>query len=573
MVRRIKCLFLTGLVLALLPAAVLSQNYPNDYIAPVRHPIRLSGTFGELRTSHFHMGIDIKSSNGGEGDPILAVQDGFISRIRVQAGGYGNVLYIDHPDGWTSVYAHLSAFSKEISEFVESFQYREERFEVDVAPPDTLFRVKKGDVIGKMGNTGWSFGPHLHFELRRTSTEVAHNPLHLGYDLQDQKPPSVQKMLTYLLDPKLRNRGASDWKMVKNSDHYSVVNDTVKLAGELSGIGIVAYDQMDMTHNRNGIYRMEAWVDETPLFGFAFDSIDFENSRRIETHMDHRWMAMSGEKAHRCYKAPADELSIYMPGELSGLIKLYADRPAGLRVRVSDFSGNQSEVKCWLQKGQAEPQEKTYQRIIPWDRASDIITPGFRLHFPAKAVAEDLFLFLEQGRTGPWGVLDTFYFGAYDDKPIRNYEVSIPLPKADSLQVARWTLLWESQNGTLRNLGGEIAQDSLVVSLDRFGKFILTQDTIPPRIRPVRIAPSMSRNQQIIFEISDNWDVSGNARELRYRATMNGEWVLFTYDLKKRRISFRFPKKLKPGTYDFDLTVWDDRDNESTFQYQVRLRD
>jgi len=566
-----KTLIATMVWCAILCGQLLGQGYPKNYLPPVKHPIRLSGTFGELRTSHFHMGIDIKSSNGGEGDPVLAVQDGFVSRIRVQAGGYGNVLYVDHPDGWTSVYAHLASFRGDIADYVQKIQYESEQFEIDIAPGDTLFIVKKGDQIARMGNTGWSFGPHLHFELRRTSSEVAYNPLHLGYQLVDERPPVIKRLLAYHLDARVRNRDVKAWDLQHNSSTYRPRTDTITLPGDLSGFGVTTYDQMDMTHNRNGIYRVDAWLDESLVYQFAFDSLDFENSRRIETHLDHRWMAFSGERTHRCYRTPADELSIYPSNELSGLVKLYKDHPARLRMTVSDYRGNTSEIVCWVKKGASQTQARDYHYVIPWDNSVDLLLHGIRLKFPERCVPEDMFLFLEKGQRNRYGLVDTFVIGSYDEKPIRDYEAFIPLPKADSLLIAPWALLWISPNGSVRNMGGEIRNDSLVVRLDRFGTFVVSQDTVAPRIRPLRLKPSMYRNQTIEFEISDNWEVAGTARELRYRGTMNGKWVLFNYDLKKRKITFRWPDHLKAGTYDLQLSVRDDRDNETNFTYSVRL--
>ena len=169
-------------------------------------------------------------------------------------------------------------------------------------------------------------------------------------------------------------------------------------------------------------------------------------------------------------------------------------------------------------------------------------------------------------------MIDSFFVGSYDEKPIRDYTASFALPAQDSLLAAPWTLLWESQGGVVRNLGGEIRGDSLLVRLDRFGQFRITQDTFPPRIRAIRLPRTMNRHQEIIFQISDNWEVSGKAREPRYRATMNGQWVLFRHDLKSQRIRFSFPPWMKPGKYDLRLSVWDDRDNETVFTHQIDFR-
>ena len=560
------------LLLVLGHVMVLAQDYPADYIPPVKHPILLSGSFGELRSSHFHMGIDIKSSNGASGDAVYAVQDGFVSRIKVEAAGYGNALYIDHPDGWTTVYAHLSAFSPALEEYVRNLQYESQNFELDIAPADTLFMIKQGEQIGKMGNTGWSFGPHLHFELRNTATEVAHNPMHLGFDIPDSRPPVIKRLIAYELDPSLRARGKNGIKLKKDENLYAPYADTVTLKGELSALGFSAYDPMDRSWNKNGIYKVDAWIDDQPLFRFTLDSIDFRNSYRFETHLDYHWLATTREKAHRCYRTPADELDIYPDPLLTGLIKLYKDLSANIKILIEDFAGNESRIDLVVKQQGSDANLPVYPDIVLWDRATELKKPWLSLRFPEKSVTQDLFLYLDHGLPNEAGLIDSFFIGSYDAKPLSDFEARIPLPAADTLLAAPWTLLWESQNGSVRNLGGEIHNDSLVVQLDRFGRFYLTQDTIAPRIKARKLKPKMNPWDQIQFEITDNWEVSGDARELRYYATINGEWALFKSDLKNHRITYHFPDDMAPGYYDLRLIVRDDRDNETIFNYRFRYR-
>lgn len=157
---------------------LILKEYPQDYFtSPVKHTIRLAGTFGELRPNHFHAGIDIKSSAGKVGDLLYAPADGHISRIKIQGGGYGNGMYIEHPNGYTTVYAHLLNYLPEVDEWIKAQQYDREKFEVDLYPTPGQFPFKQGDFIGKMGTSGRSYGPHLHFEVRDTRTQKAINPM------------------------------------------------------------------------------------------------------------------------------------------------------------------------------------------------------------------------------------------------------------------------------------------------------------------------------------------------------------------------------------------------------------
>lgn len=549
-----------------------AQSYPTDYGLPVKPPMRLSGTFGELRPSHFHMGIDVKSKTGTIGDPLLAVQDGFISRIKIQAGGYGQALYIDHPDGWTSLYAHLDSYMPEVSEYIEKMQYEEQQFELDVALPSHLFPVKKGQQIGIMGVTGWSFGPHLHFELRRTATEVAHNPLHFGYEITDTRAPVPQKIISYQLDHLGRMRHVNGWRLRKSGSAYSPSPDTILLGHSRNGIGLVVYDPMDLIPNRNDIYQLDAFLDDQMLYSISFDSIPYEHSWRMFSHADYGWYSTYGERVHRCYRTSANEHTLYPHELLDGIIKLYQKEPAKLRLEVRDFNGNTAKVETWVKRVRDELPTGTYDYIVPWSKRHIIRHPGVTLEFPEKSFAEDCFLSVTANEPKQGKYEEAINVKSSNDKPLNYYEARFPLPKADTALAAPWTVLWLAGNGTPRQAGGEIRRDSLIVSLNRFGTFIVTQDTFAPTIRPRILKKVHRRYQPIEFEIYDNWASIGKARELRYRATMNGEWVLFKYDLKRRRIRFDFPTWMEPGNYLLELSVWDDRDNQTNYKYQFQLQ-
>ena len=183
----------------------LKGPFPKDYFRmPVdMATVRLSGTFGELRSNHFHTGIDISSATGSIGQPVFATADGFLDRVKVQESGYGKALYIKHPNGYTTVYAHLDKFSPAVERYVKEVQYKRERFGVDLYPTDGVFQVKKGEQIGNMGNSGSSQGPHLHFEIRRSSNQKALNPLLFGLPILDDVPPAIRNMKVYFLNPNI----------------------------------------------------------------------------------------------------------------------------------------------------------------------------------------------------------------------------------------------------------------------------------------------------------------------------------------------------------------------------------
>ena len=155
----------------------MAQNsYPQDYFqSPLEIPLILSGTFAELRSNHFHSGLDIKTQQQS-GLKVMAAASGFVSRIKVSHFGYGKALYITHPNGYTTVYAHLQNFNPEIDAYIKHRQYKNESYEIELFPKAGELLVNNGDIVAYSGNTGGSGGPHLHFEIRNKQ-EHPMNPM------------------------------------------------------------------------------------------------------------------------------------------------------------------------------------------------------------------------------------------------------------------------------------------------------------------------------------------------------------------------------------------------------------
>ena len=206
------------------------KEYPQNYFrSPVSGTIRLSGTFGELRPNHLHAGIDIKARDGKIGQSLYAAADGYVSRIKMQSGGYGKVLYIDHPNGYTTVYAHMHEFDKEVEDYVKMMQKEKESFAVELYPEPNQFVFEKGDKVGKLGMSGRSFGPHLHFEIRDTKTEKPINPLLFGINVSDNIPPRIHQLKIYNLNDKRETQKTKTIDLLKNGKKYSVRKDTLTI--------------------------------------------------------------------------------------------------------------------------------------------------------------------------------------------------------------------------------------------------------------------------------------------------------------------------------------------------------
>lgn len=290
-----------------------TETYPQNYFRP---PLNLapqaSGSFGELRSNHFHSGTDYRT-NQREGYPVYAVADGFVSRARVQIGGGGNALYIDHPNGYTSVYMHLLKYNHEIASIVKNKQYSDQKFAVDFSPGKNLLPVKKGEIIAYTGNTGGSTGPHLHFELRDTRTEKTINPQLFGLLIPDNIPPILSGFTVYRLGdvPFSENTPRENISITGANGVYKLNTAKPIPVNGNTGFGIIAIDPNSASANRNGIYSIELLLDGEPIFESILNSFYFHHSRAINSYIDYPTYILKSQRIQKSFVEPGNPLTIY----------------------------------------------------------------------------------------------------------------------------------------------------------------------------------------------------------------------------------------------------------------------
>jgi hypothetical protein len=298
----------------LLSGKAIGQNtYPQNYFRnPLDIPISLAGSFGELRPNHFHSGIDIKT-NSRENLNVYAVADGYVARIRVSANGFGNALYINHPNGYTSVYGHLNAYNPVIALYLKNMQYAKESFEVDLFPQAHELPVKKGDIVALSGNTGSSGGPHLHFELRETKTEITINPQLFGYEIEDRVPPAIQAIKLYPLSNSSAinglNNSASFLVKGKAGNYTLAVSNPIEAHGNIV-MGIITSDAQTSAGEKNGVYSIEIKMDGKRYYFHELDKFGFNETRGINSHIDYEERMKSKNTIQRSCVAPNNHLSI-----------------------------------------------------------------------------------------------------------------------------------------------------------------------------------------------------------------------------------------------------------------------
>ncbi len=323
------------------------EKYPQDYfIKPLNIPIVLSGSFGELRSNHFHAGLDIKTQ-GKEGLSVFSTADGYVSRIKVQQFGYGKAIYITHPNGFTTVYGHLSKFAKHIEKYVKSIQYKKEKYATgNLYFKKDKFPVKKGEIIAFSGDTGGSGGPHLHYEIRHTKTEHIINPLFFGLKVEDTKPPVFQSLKVYALssDARINQQKKSFQLPIKNIKKGEYKADRISASGKI-GFGVSVFDRFDKAPNKNGIYSLEMLVNGKRFYYHDVETFSFSESKYLNLHIDYEHYKKYKRKYQKTHKVVANKLTTYEDLVNNGKITIKNGLNYTIEIIAKDFENNTSSIK------------------------------------------------------------------------------------------------------------------------------------------------------------------------------------------------------------------------------------
>ncbi len=546
------------------------KDYPQDYFgSPVGHTPYISGTFGELRPNHFHSGIDIKSKSGKIGDPLFATASGTVSRLKVQASGYGKAIYIDHPNGYTTVYAHLHKFPKEIEAYIKTQQHERESFFVDLNVPFGTFDFEKGEVVGIMGNTGRSSGPHIHYEIRNTATEEPINPLLFGFKIKDNIAPKLHQIKVYALNDKHEHTDGFVKNVVKGkSGIYYVGGDTLTVDSWRMGIGVKAYDHMNGTSNWNGVYAIETYVDDFLIHKTEFEKFHFDNTRYINSHTDHREKLLNKAWFNRCYRMPGNDIPMYPTLENDGVFPV-STQAKKVTIKVSDANKNVSTLIFWVKRKEQvkEPESELFNYILPFNEENNIIREDFFLKFPQNSFYENLYL---KYSSSPDSSNETYSNAhhVHDEKlPIHKwYTIGIKAKNIPEEKKEKAFIALCDGNKKPVNHGGNWEGEYLVTKARDLGDFCIMLDEKPPTITPTIFKSNLKGYSKIQFSLKENFKTSRKLDSYTWKGFIDGEWVLFIPNSSKSVITHYLDKNLSAGQHNFRLEVKDDRGNLSVFE-------
>lgn len=529
---------------------------------PMDIPVLLSGNFGELRSNHFHSGIDFKTQ-GVEGKPIHSVQDGYVSRISVSPWGYGNGLYITHPDGTTTVYGHLQKFSQKITAYLKEKQYEQESFNVNLSlAPDEL-PVKEGELVALSGNTGSSGGPHLHFEVRDTETEEPMDPIEYYKDLiKDTQAPKIQGIMVYSMPGKGVVNGSRrklELKPVTAKNRKQTLTGKIEAWGEI-GLAVKGYDYMDNTSNIYGIKDITLTADSQVIFHSNLDRFAFDETRYLNSFTDfEEW------KEHRSFYIksfvdPGNRLR-FIESLNRGILTIDEPRTYHLTYKLADAFGNTTQLSIRIEgKEQPIPEIDTENaELFHWWSDNRFGAKGIRLTIPKGNLYNDLyFRYSVKEDSAALGATHILH-----NKPVafhKSAKLSLRL-QTDTLDNKQQYGIVRLQNGRRSWTGGVYRNGWIDADIKEMGSYTLGQDLVPPTITPLNPATWVSQ-QAIALRLSDN--LSGVQT---YRGEIDGQYVLFEMN-SKSVITYHFDKeRLARGKHTLKLVVTDACGNQSTYTY------
>lgn len=536
-----------------------AQKKEHSFIAPFDFPLYLSGNFGELRTDHFHSGVDFKTQ-GVVGKHIRCVADGYICRASVTPGGYGKALYVMHDNGYMTVYAHLDRFPEIVEKRVCEYQYENETFRVNIRFPKNELRVKQGDFLAYAGNSGYSFGPHLHFEIRNAEGDELYDPMEFYKDkLVDTRPPRIHAVSLY------PQRGKGVVNGNSGSCVYDVKGDTicgVVEAWGLVGFGVKALDYMDGTNNKYGIRKIELFVDGKRYFSSIMDNFSFNEDLFINSWIDYGRMYNDGEWFQKLFVAENNKLRLLDVGENGGWLLVNEERNYHVEYRLSDYHGN-SAVCSFVVKGKRSdiPSPPKYTHALYCNANNRAEYFGMRLDVPAGVLFEDAFLNVRlqssDAVTWRYNLTDTVY------PMLKGAKISFWVGNRLSVDKSKLYIKHVEPDDS-SSVGGVYEDGWVSAYITTLDCYEVAVDTVAPLLNPVNEDMWMSKGK-ITISLEEN-----ETALKRFRGTLDGKFILFEYNSKNKEFTLDLKKeKVKRGTHLLRFVAIDQCGNEAVFERDI----
>lgn len=550
--------------IATFAAGAQEKRYPAGYFrSPLNIPMELVANFGELRSNHWHMGLDIRTQQR-ENLPVHAAAEGYISRIKIEAGGFGRAIYITHPNGFTTLYAHLNGFKTDVERWVKEQQYARESWAVELSVPAHLFPLGKGDFFAFSGNTGGSAGPHVHFEIRDTETDNCLNPLLFGFPIRDAVPPSLVRLAMYDRNRSVYAQSPRLMTLRKAGAGYTLPDpDGIKVGSNRVSFGLGAVDRFTGQSNPNGIYSTRIFLDDALQSEFILDDINYNQTRYLNAQIDYRYKHNGGPWLQHLSRMPGDVSLVYTatPGE--GVVFLPDEEAHQVRIEVEDAAQNISVLRFDMQYNpllSTAPHQPISSMLVP-NFINVFEEADFELYTTEHTVYDTVPVFYKA--TPPQGATTTGPLHTFIGAAIPSHDSVTVRLKPDIPDSLRSRTIIRGIAGTRKVVEkGSWNGDWVMGKFRQFGTYQALVDTIPPAINPP--PADLAKRGRIVFTPIDNFSTIRS-----FRAELDGTWLRFTNNGGKSWI-YSFDEKFPPGMHELTVRVEDVAGNVTRKTWMVR---
>jgi hypothetical protein len=557
---KIKLLFLL-LIMSSWKVFAQPKGVPEFFAYPLAIKPRLNANFGEMRPNHFHMGLDL-STESRENLPVYAPAEGFISRMKIETGGFGRAIYLDHPNGTTTLYAHMNKFIPSAENYLEEQQYIQQTWKIDVKVPAGLLPVKKGQLIGYSGNTGASQGPHVHFEIRDTKTENCLNPLRFRFLLPDVTPPDVTRLVFYDRDKSVYEQTPVVYPLIKKANYYQVAS-RVELPFDRVFMAIQATDRITGVPNANGIFAAKLKINNQMVSSFTLDSFSYDQTRYLNGHIDYTHKMKGGGYYQMLFPAKKMDLPIYS----SNVEQCFSisDVEQEAEIEVLDAYENKTTVQFSIRRkpGNSPDQIKSGQ-LMKAGEVNVYDEGNIQFVFNEDAFYDDFHFSVQSTYAAAAHDASPVYQTLPSDIPVQNYfKVSIkPSKDVDLLNPDR-LVIKRSYRGKTEIKKATPEKNGFSASFRDFGFFQLLHDIQPPQV-----STHLHDGARLRTGSSIHFDVLDDLRVIKeFRVTIDGQWLMFKPS--GMRYNYIVDEHFPMGEHKLSVHVIDEAGNTVSKDFQV----
>lgn len=531
--------------------------YSKDYFRwPVDNKPGIVANFGELRSNHWHMGLDVRTDQKVN-MPVYAAAGGYVAKITVQAFGYGQAIYINHPNGLTTVYGHLNKFFPKLDSLVTTAQYKQQSWDIELNFTKDQLPVRKGQFIAWSGSTGGSQGPHVHFEIRNTETQRCINPYFFNLPIPDDVPPVFTQLAVYNRDLSIYDQSPALFPVKEMKNKYLLKDTLIRTNFSNMGFAIGAFDRVTGSTNPNGIYSGKIFLDEQPLVEFVLDSMDYDETEYANSHVDYKYRYKGGPYLQLLFKLPGDNGRTYRLMKGDGSIVLNDTSVHAVRIEISDVKQNTSELKF---KVRSEGTATSYMphKSFPPGNVNIFEQDAFESYLDERCLYDSVQpVFIRVEQPGPNAISSSFRFAdasipVHGDINIRiKPNVGIPGALHDKIVIKRT----DSKSVNYRKT--EWQKGWVAAKFSDFGSFQAFVDTASPSVNDPESyregnadTIDLSPSKRIVFYPKDNSGVKS------FRAELDGEWLMFTND-KGAAWVYNFDQRCPYGVHQLNVRIVD----------------